>query len=142
MKKGFTIIEIILVIALLALFAGFSVQLTFSALKQNDMEMTRSMLISQIRSAQLNALEQVHDGDWGIHVAPGSLTLFRGTSYATRLSQYDEVVSVPTHIQFSGLSSIIFTTYTGLPTQTGTITMSSDAFQSQITLNSYGALTY
>ncbi|HAZ17127.1 MAG: hypothetical protein UV70_C0005G0016 [Parcubacteria group bacterium GW2011_GWA2_43_13] len=142
-KRGFTLIEIILSIATIGIIAGISMPLYGSFQVRNDLDIAVSSIAQSSRRAQ--ALSQAVDGDtsWGVNIQSGSMTVFKGASYAVRDSSFDEIVDVPTSISPSGMSEVIFTKLTGLPQTTGTFTLTSNANETRtITINAKGMVSY
>lgn len=71
------------------------------------------------------------------------MTLFKGASYVARDVVYDEVFDVPTSITPSGVSEIVYTKFTGLPSVTGTVTLTSNTNETRsITINAKGTASY
>lgn len=149
--QGFTLIEILLVIAAIALIGGFasvSVQLQ----NRNDLAITVNTLAHDLRRAQL--LAQAADGDvngdsnagsWGVHIASGALTLFKGASFAARDPNFDEVSTISSSIAASGPAEVIFAKFSGLPVQQGaaTVTFTTNANETHaITISPKGTLDY
>lgn len=133
----------LLSIALITVIAGMSVPIYQSFQVRNDLDIAAVTTAQTLRRAE--ALAQAVDGDisWGVNIQSGSVTLFKGTSYAARDTAFDEVFDVPTSITPSGLSEIVFTKFTGLPASTGTITLTSNINETRsITINAKGMVSY
>lgn len=136
-------IEMLLVIAAITIIAGIGVPVYQSFQVRNDLDIATVSTVQTLRRAQV--LAEAVDGDtsWGTYITSGSLTLFKGTSYATRDSTFDELFDVPTSITPSGIGEIVFTKFTGLPTTIGTITFTSNTNEIRtITINAKGMLNY
>ncbi|MCA9364015.1 prepilin-type N-terminal cleavage/methylation domain-containing protein [Candidatus Kaiserbacteria bacterium] len=142
-KRGFTLIELLLSVALIAAIGGIGAPVYQSFQVRNDLDVAAVTLAQTLRRAQL--LSQAVDGSstWGVSVTSGSITLFRGADYASRDVGYDEVSGVPLTITPSGVSEIVYTTITGEPQTTGTITLTASIGEMRtITLNEKGTITY
>jgi type II secretory pathway pseudopilin PulG len=140
---GFTLIEILLCIATIAIIAGLSIPIYLPFQTQNDLDITATGIIRGTRRAQ--TLAQAVDGDtsWGIKIQSGSMTVFKGTNYAARATAFDEVLTIQPNITPSGLSEIVFTKFTGLPQTTGTITLTSTNNSTKnISINAKGTIGY
>lgn len=142
-NAGFTLIEILLSIAVIVIIAGISIPVYQSFQVRNDLDIATVETAQTLRRAQM--LAQAVDGDtsWGVNIQSGSLTLFKGASYATRDSSFDELFDIPTSIVPSGASEIIFTKFSGLPQNIGTITLNSNANETRsITIDVKGTISY
>ena len=140
---GFTFIEILLVVALIGITAGISIPVYQSFQTRSDLDISGTTIAQTLRRAQL--LSQAVEGDisWGVNVAVGSITLFKGESFSSRDAEFDEVFSVPTSISVSGLQEIVFEKFTGEPQNTGTTTLTSvNNEKRSININSKGTINY
>src|SRR3989338_10957347 len=89
-NAGFTLIEVLLSITAIAIIAGISIPVYQSFKNRNDLDIAATVFAQTARRAQV--LAQAADGDtsWGARAQSGSITLFKGGSYATRDASYDE----------------------------------------------------
>lgn len=141
--QGFTLLEVLLSVATIALIAGISIPVYQSFQVRNDLNITAATIAQSARRAQ--ALSHAVDGDtsWGINIQNGSIIIFKGAGYAARDVTYDEVFDVPTSITPSGVTEILFAKFTGLPQTTGTITLISHTNETRtITINTKGMVNY
>lgn len=141
--KGFTLLEILLSIAALTIIAGIAIPLYQGFQVRNDSDIAATTVAQTLRRAQV--LSQASDGDssWGVRVQSGSITLYRGASYAARNTSFDEVFDMPTSITPSGLPEVVFAKFTGIPQATGAITLTSTINDVRtITVNTYGTVSY
>lgn len=142
-QRGFTLLELILSIAVIALVAGVALPVSRSFQVRNDLDIAATTAAQTLRRAQ--ALAQGMDGDtsWGMRVAAGSITLFRGASYAARDANFDEVFDVPMTITPTGTTEIVFAKFTGDPTTTGTLALtSSDNEVINLVINAKGIISW
>lgn len=142
-NAGFTLIELLLSISVIMIIAGMSAPIYQSFQVRNDLDIATVTIAQSLRRAEV--LAQAVDGDtnWGVDIRTGSITVFKGASYATRDTAFDELFDVPTSITPSGASEVVFAKFTGVPQTTGTITLTSNANETRIiTINAKGTVSY
>ncbi|MEK7639721.1 MAG: type II secretion system protein [Patescibacteria group bacterium] len=139
---GFTLIEVLLSVALIGLIASIGAVVYQQLQNRNALDVAAVTVATQYRRAQ--ALSRAADADttWGVRVNAGTLTLFQGTSFATRVSAFDEVSTLSSSITPSGLVEVIFAKLTGLPQATGTLTLTGPNDTRTLTLNAQGTVSY
>lgn len=137
-QSGFTFLEMLLVLAIFAILAAVSIPVYENLQLGTDLDTTAVQLAVTIRRAELKARAVDADSPWGVELVPGSIVLFRGSDYANRQSNFDEVTTLPNTITVSGLTEIDFAKFTALPAMVGSIQLASPAGTKMITLNSQG----
>lgn len=142
-SAGFTMIEMALSLAVITLIAGMSVPVYQSFQIRNDLDIATVSIVHSARRAEVLAGASDGDSNWGVKVEAGSIFVFKGSSFASRDSAYDEIFDLPASITPTGLLELVFTKFSGLPVSTGTTTLSSTAGEVRdIAINAKGTLTY
>lgn len=142
-QKGFTFIELILVLALIALIAGVSLPVSLHFQGSTDLTLATNTVVHGLRRAQLLSRGSEGDTSWGLSIQAENVTLFKGSSYATRDIAFDENSKISSSVTPSGLQEIVFTKFTGELQTTGTITLTASTSQiKNITINTKGNITY
>lgn len=141
-KRGFTLLELLLSVAIISLLAGLSLPVYRTLLSKNDLDIAAVTIAQSARRAQV--LSQAVDGDtsWGVKVQTGSIVIFKGASYAARDINFDETFDVPTSIGVSGTGEYVFAKMTGLPQSTGTVTLTSESDTRTVSINAKGMVSY
>jgi len=141
-RSGFTLIEVLLSIALIGLIAGIGAVVFQQLQSRNDLDVAAATVAADYRRAQ--ALSRASDADttWGVRVDVGTITLFQGASFAARIATFDEVSATPSSITPSGFQEVVFAKLTGLPQTTGTLTLTGPNDSRTITLNAQGTVLY
>lgn len=141
-KKGFSLIENLLTVAIIALMASASIPLLSGSLTKNDLNTSKHISLNIIRKAQGLAMSQSEDSNWGVSLQSNSLVLYKGDSYAARDTSFDESYDLPNSISISGFTGTNFQTLSGRPDSTSTILIStSNGESTSITINSMTVVT-
>lgn len=140
MKKGFTLIELLLTIAIVLILGGMTSPFLARFLTQNNVANVSDQLTGQMRKAQIYAMMGKKNGAWGVTVDNGAIVLFQGNSFASRNSALDERFNLNTVITISGLTEVVFSKITGLPSVTPTIAISGNNTTKTLVVNSQGVV--
>jgi len=140
-SHGFTLIELILSMALIATLAGITAGVYYATQVKNGLDIAATTLAQGLRRAQSSAQVGDSDSGWGMYVQSGNITLFKGSTYATRDTTADETTSYASNITASGTKEIDFAKFTGDPAATATFTLSTSADTKTITVNSKGMVS-
>lgn len=142
-KRGFTLIEAIVVIALISLLAGLSIPFYADILSRNEIFVSTDATIRTLRRAQLLSKAITNDSGWSVKLNPGQIRLYQGADYNTRNTQYDEDIDLNDSVSFSGNTDIKFNKFTGLPNVTGITTITGpDGSTRNLTINAFGLVDY
>jgi prepilin-type N-terminal cleavage/methylation domain-containing protein len=142
-KKGFTLIEMLLSVAIIAILAGVSTPVYQMFQNRNDLDIATTTIAQSARRAQLLAQAVAGDTSWGIYVQAKSITLFKGAAYLTRDNNFDEVFDLSDSIIPTGMSELVFTKFSGFPQATGSFVLTSKANESRtIAINQKGTLSF
>jgi len=142
-KKGFTLIEIVLTLALIGILA-YAFFATFRNFQfGNDLDVAVSTVVQSARRAQLLSQGVSKDDDWGIKIFGEKLVIFKGGSWASREASQDETLEFPSPLSISGLTEIVFAKFSGKPRETGSISLSTASGASrEISVGAMGRLSY
>jgi len=137
---GFTLIEILVVISLISIFAFFFVSVGLNFYKSQQLESQSQTILQTLRRAQLKAMSVELDSSFGVYLTNDSYVLFKGSSYVARDPQYDEVFELPKIINVSGISEIVFSKFEGKPSVIGNIILATNSQQKIININEIGRI--
>lgn len=139
-QKGFTLLELLLSIALISLLAALSVPVyqSFHTQRTADMEHQQGILL--MRRAQSLARASWYDDDWGIKVQTESITLFKGNDFTTRTTSFDEVFPFA-NLSAESTPEIYFESVSGTPSSTLSVDFTTtNDYQFNISINEEGVI--
>ncbi len=147
---GFTLLELLLTVAIIAVLGVASTGFTARFYRQNDVVNTTERLVQSLRKAQSYSMAGKYNGtknDWGVNYSANKITLFLSDAtladpYTSRSTAFDEIWNVSSSVSLSGLSQVSFSNATGLPSTTATITISAGSTSRTVTLNSQGVVSF
>lgn len=151
--RGFTLMEIIISVAVLALFGTISIIYLGSYRRSVSIDTEAEKIVAYLRQAQNRATSGESGVDWGVHFDNPSdsddyYALFQGDVYNATSSK--EIIYLSKQIQFSDPASsstkdIIFQRISGWPMATSSVTIQSVADSNlirTISINSAGQINY
>ncbi len=140
--SGFTIIEMLLVVAIMSVLTAVSAPLYLNLSNSNQLDAATNLIVQDLYQAQTHSRNQSQDSGWGVAVNGQVITLFSGTSYASRNVANDVNYTVPTAITLSGSSQVVYSKLYGLPTTNGSFSLVGGGKASTVTVNSKGTVEY
>lgn len=134
-KSGFSLIELILVVAIVLTLGILSTVFYSRFLNQNSVSDVSDQFASQLRKAQTYAMAGKQNCNWGVKYNAGIITLF-----ASNTNAFDETFTVNSNITVGGFSQVIFAKVTGIPDLPTTVTISGGGNTKTVSVNSQGAV--
>ena len=126
MKKGFTIIEILLVLTLSTFIIGF-VSLSFSKINENEvLDQSTELVVSVLNEARTMTLSAVDDSRYGVHFDTSQVIFFKGATYDSAAANnvptlLNSLVGIGSITLVGGGSDVVFNRLTGATNQAGTL---------------------
>jgi len=149
-KKSFTLVELLIVIGIIAVIAGFGMLNLYPYWRSKTLEGTAEKIAIFLENAKAKSMVQENGSAWGVHFenptsSQSFFSLFYG-SYSS--STVIQTIYLPKQIEFSDPSEgsskeIIFeklTGKTGTSTQIKIYLISSPSQQKTIEVNSFGKI--
>ena len=142
-NKGFSLLELLLVVGILAAIFSFSAPFLLDFYTNQLTGDTQSNIIDALQRARHNAVLQKNDSNFGVHIVAGSYIIFQtpDLTYTNRVSAQDEIFPVVNKINFTGPANIIFSKFTGLPSATGTIILNYGSIAKGVTIDNTGSIS-
>lgn len=141
-ERGFSLLEVLLSMAIIGALAGVSLPVYNSFAVRNDLDLTTQQVANALRRAQTYARGMEDDSAWSVRIEASAVTLYRGTDFVGRNTGFDEVVALSGSTA-AGLSDVQFAKLTATPNTTGPITLTSNNNEVRtITVNAKGVVSY
>lgn len=139
MNKGFSLVELILVIAILGIIASASAPFYARFVGQNNLEVATNKIVSTIRKTQSYAMEGKDNAVWGFCMSSGKIRLFKGSCASPTFTEEFDLDGVGV----TGISETLFTGPAGKrgePSTTLNINITNDIGTKTVTLNALGGM--
>jgi len=124
-KKGISVVEVLIVVAIIAIITGISTSLFSHLANSQSLDKETETIVSFINKARNNAINSLEFTQHGVSFASTSLTVFYGTNPATAPTSTTYTLSTKDtiwNINFgNGQSYVYFNKLTGKPNTTGTL---------------------
>lgn len=140
MNRGFTLIEIVVVIAILGMILVFGLITTMDSFKRSTLQTEQSTLVSALEKARSRAMNNINESKWGVCFLTPNYVIFQGTTCAP--ASTNELISANANIanlsDFSNpakFPAIIFSQLSG--NTTGATIHMTDGIKSAITTINY-----
>lgn len=115
--------EILLVVSILGMLGGVSIPMYRDFQIRSDLDSSTEQVTQGLARARLKAQAGEMDSSWGFYIPAG--ILFKGESYETRDTTYDETFPMPSTITSTGPTEITYSKLVGAPSATGSITLTT-----------------
>jgi prepilin-type N-terminal cleavage/methylation domain-containing protein len=152
-SHGFTLIETIVVMSMLAMVGAFTMVVSMDSYKGYGFRNERDTLVMSLLRARSQAISNMclgasgtcTDGKpHGVHLASDAFIIFQGTTYALRDIAVDE--SIPRqamNVTVGGtLTDVIFSQLSGQVATPGDISMSDPTHASTVSINGEGRVSW
>lgn len=148
-RPAFSLLEMIVVVAIMAAAVGFSILYAQTADVRTDLRTQAAIFTTYVRETQSDAAAGKYSQGAGIHLQSDRYVIFEGTTYNAATST-NYTVLLPDAIRIANIalagggSNLIFTKPLGETTTSGSLDfVSSSIGQSvHITINSLGLANY
>ncbi|HZS43284.1 MAG TPA: prepilin-type N-terminal cleavage/methylation domain-containing protein [Candidatus Paceibacterota bacterium] len=128
-KAGFTILEILMVVVILAILVGISYT-AFNNLNSSEaLDTETNTILSMIERARERTISSENSIEYGVHFASTTAVLFVGKTYSAG-SSTSETKNINSKVKVNsinltgGVADIYFNKLSGKPSATGTIVFS------------------
>ncbi len=139
-NSGFTLLELTLVIAVASVVLASSfVFYQFAYLRENGKDV-KNIVWNALSTARAYSLSGREDSSWGVAFATSTVTIFKGTTFLGRDTDFDEDFEYRGAV-VGGLSEVYFSKRSGTTTGTQSIVVSNDQNSYTFSINGYGRIS-
>ena len=151
---GFTLIEVVVVLIILTILISIPISSFYSTQKKSNLDNGTQEFVSALKLAQNRTLSSENNSQYGVYldtlVYPHKYILFKGVSYATRDTAYDQIYYLSQSLEFfsinlNGANEIVFDKLTGATQQPGSVSLRLKANTSQnktVYISSVGTISF
>lgn len=141
-QAGFTLLELILVVAMMGLIVMFGTTLGLGFLWRTDLSSAVSTAVVSLRHAQALARAQVDDADWGVHMENNQLIVFQSNNFESRDITKDEEYDLNSVTILTPID-VIYQKFSGNPhNNSSKISLIANEEITIINVNEYGTVSY
>jgi prepilin-type N-terminal cleavage/methylation domain-containing protein len=141
-NRGFTLIEILTVIGLLAIMVGFGLAFSMDAYRGYNFRNERDTVINLLQKARSQAVSNIDQQPHGLHVDANQYVLFEGSPY---ISTDPKNITIPSTASISHniVSDILFNQLDGsITTPPAALVISDASHTSSVTVNNEGQIAW
>lgn len=141
MKKGFTLIEVLIVIGITVLFAGAAFVNMKSALGKAPLDSGTASVSRAFETARNRAMQGVSGADWSVHLSKNEVVVFEGDDWLAYSGGGEETLLPPSVTTSETDATIVFEHLSGTPSAAIAVTVThATAGSSDIEVNEIGAV--
>lgn len=140
-KSGFSLVEIIIVLSIVAILLGISLPIYNDFRRSNDINLATNSVVNALRFTQLRSVAINEDSSWSVKVSE-DIIVFKGNNYVERNASFDKIFNLPNGVNISGVLETHFAKFSGLPDITGDIILTNQNVSKTISINQKGMVDY
>lgn len=141
-KKGFTLVELVLSLVLIAGITAFSVPVFQRLLVASDLNASTDMLVHSLRRAQNLSRSVKYDESWGVKLIDDRIIIFAGDDYLSRDVALDEVYDYSEAINFTGDDEFVFSKLSGELATSGSVSLVNSFGVNVVDVSVFGRIDY
>lgn len=141
-NSGFSLVELMVVVAIFFILAGISTSVYSNLKNKNNLDIAQTSVVQGLRRAQVLSMSSKGDSTWGVYLTNEEVKVFKGANFSGREAALDESLSLPPGISIGGNNEIVFSKFYGVPNPTGTTTLVGQWGVKNIIINEKGVISY
>ncbi|MBU0767299.1 type II secretion system protein [Patescibacteria group bacterium] len=122
-RPSFNLPELLIVLAVVVTISAISIPMYREYMIRNDLNLAEQQTIQMLNSAQARSRAGLENSSWGVSIT--EKTIYKGSNFAGRDPDYDEIYSFVPTITVSGLTETTFSRLYGIPNHKGIIILTA-----------------
>lgn len=139
--RGFTLLEILVVMAIMSMFFSIGVFVSLNSYKRYVASSERDNLVTLLYKARSMAQNNIDGVPHGLHINNSNYVLFHDSSF-NRGSLSNQITERSESVVINGLTEVIFEPLTGNPVTTGVINIIFGTDTKIITISDEGRINW
>lgn len=141
-RAGFTLIEIIVVITIVAALASFGLWIGMDSYRGYSYRSQRDAFISALQKARLESMVNMNEVQHGVHIFSDRYTIFQvgNSAFDREIIPGGNIVIASTDFTIPG--DIIFEQLSGEPSVVGKLTFGDGVKTTEISINNEGQISW
>lgn len=139
-QSGFTLVEILIATAIMALLTAIALPIGLDSYRSYVLSSETRGIVSILRRAQALSFANSHAKSWGVSFQSGEHILFQGDSYALRNNLFDEVYIDPPVLNITSTGDVVFAPIVGSAQASTTVTISNGVRTQSVLINEHGTI--
>ncbi|MBI3589350.1 MAG: prepilin-type N-terminal cleavage/methylation domain-containing protein [Candidatus Liptonbacteria bacterium] len=143
--SGFTMIEIVMVVAIVAFLAGLGLWVGMDVYRSYSYRSERSTFVSALQKARLESMVNINEVKHGVHIEPNEYVIFQGSAYVSA-DPFNQVIIPSGAVTLAGNPAlprdVVFDQLSGVTASVGTLTISDGVRSTVISINNEGQISW
>ncbi|MBU6501034.1 MAG: prepilin-type N-terminal cleavage/methylation domain-containing protein [Patescibacteria group bacterium] len=144
-RSGFTLIEIIIVIALIGILASMGLWVSMDFYRSYSFRSEKNIFISALQKARMESMLNINEDVHGVHVESGRYVIFQGTPYVEGGS-LNQAITPSGGVKITGNpvlpQDVVFNQLSASTSYLGTFTIGDGVRSSTISINNNGQISW
>lgn len=142
-NRGFTFIEIIMVVAILMALTSLGLVFGIDFYKTYSLDTERNVVLSILQKAKSRAQNNFNQSPHGVYFQSNDYyIIFQGASYVSRNVDYDQAIPKNKAININGISEIVFKQLSGDSQIAGNVILDNNKRTLIISTNNEGRINW
>lgn len=142
---AFSLLELLLAIALMSMLVSLPLAVNATIPQRIQADGAQTQVAHSLRLAQQYAMVGREDSSWGVYIQNRAITVFKGNSYVSRDTAFDDTYTYDPKISISitgGAPEIVFAKLSGVPSSNVAVSITGVGNAKLVTFTIDGALSF